>query len=98
VERHDAAGVVVGPNRRAQERERAAAEAAAKAEAKRAEAVRKATADAQTIVAIRNARQAGGRALWFYPTIGAGLPRRTFFCPSCGQRNLRDGAAAAAKL
>jgi hypothetical protein len=49
----------MGPNRRAQERERAAARAAA--EAKRAEAER--------IVAIWNARQAGGRALWFYPTI-----------------------------
>ena len=32
-----------------------------------------------------NARQAGGRALWFYPTIGAaiagGLPWLTFSCP-----------------
>jgi len=43
----------VGPNRRAQERERAAAEAATKA--KRAEAERKAVADAQKIVAIWNA-------------------------------------------
>jgi hypothetical protein len=57
----------VGPNRRAQERERAAAEAAAKA--KRADAERKAVADAQKIVAIWNARQVGGRELWFYPTI-----------------------------
>jgi hypothetical protein len=77
----------MGPNRRAQERGRAAAEAAAKA--KRAEAERKATADAQKIVAIWNARQAGGRALWFYPTIGAaiagGLPWLTFSCPACGQ-------------
>jgi hypothetical protein len=47
----------MGPNRRAQERERAAAEAAAKA--KRAEAERKAVVDAQKIVAIWNARQAG---------------------------------------
>jgi hypothetical protein len=65
----------MGPNRRAQERERAAARAAAAA--KRAEAERKSIADAQKIVAIWNARQAGGRALWFYPTIGAaiaGLP------------------------
>ena len=61
----------MGPNRRAQERERAAARAAA--EAKRAEAERKAIADAQKIVAIWNARQAGGRALWFYPTIGAAI-------------------------
>src|SRR5262245_28960268 len=58
----------MGPNRRAQERERAAAEAAAKA---------------------WNARQAGGRELWFYPTIGAaikaGLPWLSFSCPACGQ-------------
>jgi hypothetical protein len=61
----------VGPNRRAQERERASARAAA--EAKRAEAERKAIAEAEKIVAIWNARQAGGRALWFYPTIGAAI-------------------------
>jgi hypothetical protein len=51
----------MGPNRRAQDRERAAAEAAAKA--KRAEAERKAIADAKQVVEIWNARQAGGRAL-----------------------------------
>jgi hypothetical protein len=77
----------MGSNRRAQERERAAAEAAA--EAKRAEGERKALADAQKIVGIWNARQAGGRALWFYPTIGAaiaaGLPWLSFSCPGCGQ-------------
>ena len=77
----------MGPNRRAQDRERAAAERAAKA--KRAEADRKAVAEAQKIVAIWNARQAGGRALWFYPTIGAaiaaGLPWLSFSCPACGQ-------------
>ena len=77
----------MGPNRRAQDRERAAARAAA--EAKRLEAERKAIADAQKIVAIWNARQAGGRALWFYPTIGAaiaaGLPWPSFSCPACGQ-------------
>ncbi|MGB8548218.1 MAG: hypothetical protein WCD82_08515 [Xanthobacteraceae bacterium] len=77
----------MGPNRRAQERERAAARAAAKA--KRAEAERKAIVDAQKIVAIWNARQAGGRALWFYPTIGAaiaaGVPWLTFSCPACQQ-------------
>jgi hypothetical protein len=61
----------MGPNRRAQERERAAARAAA--EAKRAEAERKAIAEAERIVAIWNARQAGGLALWFYPTIGAAI-------------------------
>jgi hypothetical protein len=53
----------MGPNRRAQERERAAARAAT--EAKRAEAERKALADAQKIVAIWNARQAPGREPWF---------------------------------
>jgi hypothetical protein len=77
----------MGPNRRAQDRERAAAETAAKA--KRAEAERKAIADAKKVVEIWNARQAGGRALWFYPTIGAaiaaGLPWLTFSCPACGQ-------------
>jgi opacity protein-like surface antigen len=77
----------MGPNQRAQERERAAARAAA--EAKRAGAERKATADAQKIVAIWNARQAGGRALWFYPTIGAaiaaGVPWLTYSCPACQQ-------------
>jgi hypothetical protein len=77
----------LGPNRRAQDRERAAARAAA--EAKRAEAERKALLDAQKIVAIWNARQSGGRALWFYPTIGAaiaaGVPWLSFPCPACGQ-------------
>jgi hypothetical protein len=33
--------------------------------------------------------EAGGRALWFYPTIGAaiaaGFPWLTFSCPACGQ-------------
>jgi hypothetical protein len=57
----------IGPNRRAQERERAAANTAA--EARRAEAEHRAVADAQTIVAIWNARQASG----FYPTIGAAI-------------------------
>jgi hypothetical protein len=75
----------MGPNRRAQERERAAARAAE--EAKRAEAEREGAAEAQKIVEIWNARQAGGRALWFYPTIGAaiaaGLPWLTFYCPAC---------------
>ena len=61
----------MGPNRRAQERERAAAQAAEKA--KRAEAERKAIVDAQKVVAVWNSRQAGGRALWFYPTIGAAI-------------------------
>ena len=77
----------MGPNRRAQDRERAAARTAA--EAKRAEAERKAVADAQKIVAIWNARQAGGRALWFYATIGAaiaaGVPWLTYSCPACQQ-------------
>jgi hypothetical protein len=51
----------MGPNRRAQERERAAALAAEAA--KRAEAERKAAFEARKIVDIWNARQAGGRAL-----------------------------------
>jgi hypothetical protein len=79
--------LTMGPNRRAQERERVAARAAA--EAKRAGAERKAIAEAEEIVAIWNARQAGGRALWFYPTIGAaiaaGVPWLTFSCPACWQ-------------
>ena len=77
----------MGPNRRAQERERAAARAAEAA--KRAEAERKAIAEAQKIVGIWNARQAGGRELWFYPTIGAaiaaGVPWLSFSCPACRQ-------------
>jgi hypothetical protein len=79
--------LTMGPNRRAQERERAAAQAAV--EAKRAEAERKAIVDAKKVVAVWNARQAGGRALWFYPTIGAaiagGVPWLSFSCPGCGQ-------------
>jgi hypothetical protein len=75
----------MGPNRRAQERERAAALAAEAA--KRAEAERNAAVEAKKIVEIWNARQAGGRALWFYPTIGAaiaaGFPWLTFYCPAC---------------
>ena len=55
----------MGPNRRAQERERAAARAAA--EGRRAEAARKSIADAQKIVAIWNARQAGGRGALVLP-------------------------------
>lgn len=74
-------------DRRAQERERAAARAAEAA--KRAEAERRAIVDAQKIVSIWNARQAGGRELWFYPTIGAaiaaGYPWLSFSCPACQQ-------------
>ena len=77
----------MGLNRRAQDRERAAAGAAANA--KRVEAERRAVADAKKVVEIWKARQTGGRALWFYPTIGAaiaaGLPWLTFSCPACGQ-------------
>ena len=76
----------MGPNRRAQERERAAAQAAERA--KRAEVERKVVADAQKIVPIWNARQAGGRALWFYPTIGAAIrswaPLAYLLLPACG--------------
>jgi hypothetical protein len=49
----------------------------------------KAIAEAQKIVSIWNARQAGGRVLWFYPTIGAaiaaGVPWLSFSCPACQQ-------------
>jgi hypothetical protein len=75
----------MGPNRRAQDRERAAADAAAKA--KRAEAERKAIAEAEKIVAIWNARQSSGRALWFHPTtrdhqqVTNAPARRDFFVP-----------------
>jgi hypothetical protein len=38
---------------------------------------------------VRRQRQAGERAFWFYPTIGAGiaagLPWLSFSCPACGQ-------------
>jgi hypothetical protein len=68
----------MGFNRRAQERERAAVSAAE--DARRAEA--------QKIVEIWSACQAGGRALWFYPTIGAaiaaGFPSSLMFsCAAC---------------
>jgi len=61
----------MGFNRRAQEREGAAISAAE--EARRAEVERKSAADANKIVGIRSARQADGRALWFYPMIGAAI-------------------------
>jgi hypothetical protein len=45
--------------------------------------------DAQKIIAIRNARQNGGRELWFYSTIGAaiaaGVLWLTYLCPACQQ-------------
>jgi hypothetical protein len=85
----------MGPNRRSQDRERAAAEAADKA--KRAETERMAIAQAQKIVAIWKARQAGDRALWFYSTIGAaiaaGLPWLSFSCSGCGQFGAVDLSA-----
>ena len=75
----------MGPNRRAQERERAAARAVE--ETARAEFEHKAIAEAQKIVAIWNAREAGRRELWSYRIIGAaiaaGFPRLTFSCPGC---------------
>jgi hypothetical protein len=41
------------------------------------------------VAKIWNAGQAGGRALWFYPTIGAaiarGFPWLRFSCPVCAQ-------------
>jgi hypothetical protein len=81
----------MGPNRRAQERDRAAAIAAERA--KRAEADRKAIADAQKIVAIWNAASRR-REHWFYPTIGAairaGLSWLSYSCPACGQSGSVD--------
>jgi hypothetical protein len=76
----------MGPNRRAQERRRAAARAAE--EAKRAEAERKAgPIEAQKIVLSGMPVRPGGNALWFYPTICApiapGFPWLTFSCPAC---------------
>jgi len=72
-------------NRRAQDGERAAALAAEKP--KRIAAERKATAFAQKIVVIWNSRRAGGRELWFYPTIAAaiaaGVPWLVYSCPAC---------------
>jgi hypothetical protein len=54
-------------------------------QAKRAEVERKAIVDAQKIVAIWNARQAGGRALWFYTRdhqqVTSAPARREFFRP-----------------
>jgi hypothetical protein len=74
----------MGPNRRAQVRP--------KPSAPRPSARR--SPEAQKIVAIWNARQAGGRALWFYPTIGAaiaaGVPWLTYSCPACGQCSSLD--------
>jgi hypothetical protein len=58
----------------------------------RAEAERKVIADVQKIVAIWNARQAGGLALWFDPTIAAiaaDVPWLSFSCPACGQKAKR---------
>jgi hypothetical protein len=55
----------MGPNRRAQERERAVARAAG--HANRAEAERRRFAEAEKIVGIWKARQAGGRALLVLP-------------------------------
>ena len=72
------------------ERDRQLVRAAARAaeQAKRAEAERTAVADAQETVAVWNVHQAGGRALWFYPTIGAaiadGLPWLSFSAQPAG--------------
>ena len=70
----------MGPNRRAQERERAAARAAA--EAKRAEAERNAIAEAERIQRpVREARNADGGAavmhLWSIAVIYAWVQQRT---------------------
>jgi hypothetical protein len=77
----------MGPNRRAMERERAAA--------LRAEAARRQTEArpeielARKVVGIWESRVARGARLWFHPTIGAavaaGRPWLRFYCPGCGQ-------------
>jgi hypothetical protein len=45
--------------------------------------------EAKRVVAIWNARKAGTRELWFYPTMGAavlsGYPWLCFYCPACQQ-------------
>jgi hypothetical protein len=87
----------MGPNRRAQEREAAAARAAQ--EAKRAEAKRKANRGRTEDRRDRNARQVGGRALWFHPTTGdhqqvTSAPQRAAnFRPPTNVLNLRDRAS-----
>jgi hypothetical protein len=76
----------MGPNRRAQERERAAARAAEAA--KRAEAERKAAIEARKIVEIWE-RAPGlrgspcGSIRRSAAAISAGFPWLTFFCPAC---------------
>jgi hypothetical protein len=43
-------------------------------------------ADAEKIAAIWNARPAGGRALWFYPTIGAAIAAGVPSSPTLARR------------
>ena len=70
----------MGPNRRNLDRHEKTVRAI-----RRAKAVR----EAKRVVAIWNARHAGNRELWFYPTIGAaitaGCPWLRFYCPACRQ-------------
>jgi hypothetical protein len=85
-----------GPNRRAQDRERAAAEAAARAN--RAEAERRAIVEAERIVAIWNARQAGGRAVVLPDnrrSHGSRAPLAELLLP--GLRSVRVGRLAHAR-
>jgi hypothetical protein len=75
------------PNRRALEREEAAAREARKKQ--RAARDRLVIKEAQKVVGIWNARLIAGAALWFYPTIRAALisrcPWLTYQCPACRQ-------------
>ena len=84
----------MGPGRRRIERELQATRAAE--QAKRAAAQQTASEHAKRIVAIWNARIAGGRELWFYPTIGAAVaaerPWLQFYCPACQQSRSADVA------
>jgi hypothetical protein len=56
------------------------------------EAERKAIVEAERIVAIWDARQAGGRALWFYPTIGAAIALGCNCCPSPARAAANSGS------
>jgi hypothetical protein len=82
----------MGPNRRAMERERAAARAAETARAQAEE--REQAQIAARIVRIWEARLVRRAPLWFHPTIGAaivaGRPWLTFYCPACEQTGELD--------
>jgi hypothetical protein len=82
----------MGPNRRALEREAAAARAAEAA--RHADLARPHIASAKRIISIWQSRLARGVPLWFHPTVGAaiaaGRPWLLFYCPACGQTGAID--------